>query len=255
MLPDCIVVVTGGASGIGFEITARIVRSGATAIVWDRDSEALRKCDEVLKGKVVCRRVDVSSAEEVMRAFESLRESGFAPTHLVNNAGVIGRRRKISMIESTDIDHVVNVNFKGVVYCTRYFLDYRRQDKRSSIVNLTSIAARTGGMPGNSLYAASKGAISSFTIASAKELAPTVRVNAIAPGIIDTPIQTDVFASSTNLSSMTDYVPMRRLGAAEEIASAVFWLLSDDASYVTGTVLDVDGGVSTPLWAPAWRTP
>jgi NAD(P)-dependent dehydrogenase (short-subunit alcohol dehydrogenase family) len=149
----------------------------------------------------------------------------------------------------------MDINFKGLVCCTRYFLEYRLTNRRSSIVNLTSIAARTGGMPGNSLYAASKGAISSFTIASAKELAPAVRVNAIAPGIIDTPIQADVFASSTTPSSMTEYVPMRRLGTTEEIASAALWLLSDDASYITGTVLDVDGGVATPLWSPAWRTP
>lgn len=255
MFSDSIVIVTGGASGIGFAITTRIVLSGATAIVFDRDDEALKKCAEAFKERLISRRVDVSNPAEISGAFQSLHDSGLAPTHLVNNAGVIGLRRKISMIESHDIDHVMDINLKGLVCCTRCFLDYRRQDRRSAIVNLTSIAARTGGMPGNSLYAASKGAVSSFTIASAKELAPTVRVNAIAPGIIDTPIQKDVFTSSTNPSLMTDYVPMRRLGAADEIASAVLWLLSDDASYVTGTILDVDGGVSAPLWAPAWRTP
>jgi len=255
MHSDCIVIVTGGASGIGYGITTRIVRSGATAVVWDRDKEALQKCDEAFKERAICRRVDVSSPAEILRAFESLRDCELAPTHLVNNAGVIGRRTNISMIEPCDIDRVMDINFKGLVCCTRYFLSYRRQDRGSSIVNLTSIAARTGGMPGNSLYSASKGAISSFTIASAKELAPAVRVNAIAPGIIDTPIQTDVFESSTDASSMTDYVPMRRLGTAQEVASAVLWLLSDDASYITGTILDVDGGVSTPLWSPAWRTP
>ena len=249
------VIITGGASGIGRSIAERVIEAGATAVIWDLDENALLGCKEAYGERAITRTINISDPRQIAEAFLELRDAGRMATHLVNNAGIIGRRATISAIEPTDVDIVMATNFRSLVCCTRHFLEYREAGQPSSIVNLTSIAARTGGMPGNSVYAASKGAISSFTIASAKELAPEVRVNAIAPGMIDTAIQADVFASSSAALSMSEFVPMRRLGAPREIAAAAVWLLSADSSYITGTILDVDGGVSVPLWSPAWRAP
>jgi 3-oxoacyl-[acyl-carrier protein] reductase len=122
------------------------------------------------------------------------------------------------------------------------FIRTPRTNSNRSIVNLSSIAARTGGMVGNIAYATTKGAISSFTYALAKELAPLVRVNALAPGVINTEIQKDVFADPASIDAMANLIPLKRLGTAEEVADAAVWLLSPDAAYITGVVLDVSGG-------------
>ncbi|MCF4124446.1 SDR family NAD(P)-dependent oxidoreductase [Methylobacterium sp. SyP6R] len=241
-MTDAVVLVTGGASGIGRAIVDAVVAAGGRAIVWDVDAAGLSTCAGAHGARVTLARVDVADAGAVAAAMADLTPD-WAPTHLVNNAGIIGRRMRLSEMDPAEIDRVLAVNLKSVLYGTRAFLERRRPHPGAAIVNLSSIAARTGGMPGNALYATTKGAVASLTIAAAKELAPEVRVNALAPGVIDTPIQDDVFGGDRGrVAEIARAIPLQRPGTAAEVAEAALWLLSPAAAYVTGTVLDIAGG-------------
>ncbi|KMO18448.1 oxidoreductase [Methylobacterium platani JCM 14648] len=241
-MTDAVVLVTGGASGIGRAIVDAVLAAGGRAIVWDIDAAGLSACAAAHGARVHPARVDVAEAGAVTTAMAELPPD-WAPTHLVNNAGIIGRRMRLAEMDPADIDRVLAVNLKSALYATRAFLDRRRPHPGAAIVNLSSIAARTGGMPGNALYATTKGAIASLTVAAAKELAPDVRVNALAPGVIDTPIQDGVFGGDRGrIAEIARAIPLQRPGAAAEVAEAALWLLSPASSYVTGTVLDVAGG-------------
>ncbi len=241
-LESAVVIVTGGASGIGRAIVDGVIAAGALAIAWDVDAAGLAGCAAAHGDKVLTTRVDVADAAAVVAAAADLAASGHRPTHLVNNAGIIGRRMRLDAMEPDEIDRVLSVNLKSVLFCTRAFLSCRAPHASASIVNLSSIAARTGGMPGNALYALTKGAIVSLTVAAAKELAPDIRVNALAPGVIDTPIQGDVFEDRGKVAEIARLIPLQRPGLAAEVAAAALWLLSPAASYVTAAVLDVAGG-------------
>ncbi|WP_233024442.1 SDR family NAD(P)-dependent oxidoreductase [Rhodopseudomonas boonkerdii] len=240
-LNEATVIVTGGGSGIGRAIVDAVVASGNLAVAWDINEESLASCRAQHGDAVLTACVDVSDYNGVAEAMSRL-SGKWSPTHLVNNAGIIGRRMMLAEMDPAEIDRVLSINLKSAIYCTRSFLTHRRSHASSAIVNLASIAARTGGMPGNALYATTKGAIVSLTIASAKELAPAVRVNALAPGVIDTPIQGDVFDDPTKVAEIAKVIPAKRAGSVEEVAAAAIWLLSPAASYVTATVLDVAGG-------------
>ena len=240
-LADATVIVTGGASGIGRAIVDALVVVGARVIVWDIDAPQLARCADRHGAAVHTDIVDVSDPRAVDAATARL-DAAFAPTHLVNNAGVIGKRMLFADMDPEEIDRVLAINLKSVLFCTRAFLSRRAPHASAAIVNLSSIAARTGGMPGNALYATTKGAIASLTVAAAKELAPDIRVNALAPGIIDTPIQGDVFADRAEAGRVAKSIPLQRLGSPGEVAAAALWLLSPASSYLTATVIDVAGG-------------
>ncbi|ACL56449.1 SDR family NAD(P)-dependent oxidoreductase [Methylobacterium nodulans] len=241
-LTQAVILVTGGASGIGRAIVEAALASGARAVAWDVDAAGLAACAEACGDRLRTARVDVSDESAVAGAMAELAGSAWAPTHLVNNAGIIGRRMALAEMDPAEIDRVLAVNLKSVLYCTRAFLSGRAPHPAAAILNLSSIAARTGGMPGNALYATTKGAIASLTVAAAKELAPAIRVNALAPGVIDTPIQGDVFGDRGKVAEIASSIPLRRPGTAAEVAAAALWLLSPAAAYVTGTIVDVAGG-------------
>ncbi|ONG58930.1 oxidoreductase [Pseudoroseomonas deserti] len=234
-LHGAVVLVTGGASGIGGAIVDAVLAHGGKAVVWDLRAPPGMRAD------VHAAQVDVSDAGAVAAAARALPEA-FRPTHLVNNAGIIGKRMPLAEMEAEEIDRVLSVNLKSVLYCTRAYLGARAPHPHASIVNLSSIAARTGGMPGNALYATTKGAIAALTRASAKELAPGIRVNALAPGIIDTPIQQDSLGDRAKLAEIARVIPLQRVGGPEEVAQAALWLLSGASAYVTATIIDVAGG-------------
>ena len=236
------VVVTGGASGIGRAIVEAVIDRGGRVAALDIDEVQLASLASRFGASVVTERVDVSDYRAVKAALtrHSAALGGF--THLVNNAGIIGGIVPIGDIQPEQLDRALGVNLKSVFYVTSAFLSHRRPDVPSAIVNLSSIAARTGGMPGNSMYAATKGAIASLTISMAKELAPHIRVNALAPGIINTPIQADSLGDQARVAQIAQTIPLRRPGEAREVAEAALWLLSERASYTTGTIVDVAGG-------------
>jgi 3-oxoacyl-[acyl-carrier protein] reductase len=235
-----VVVITGGAAGIGRAIADAVVASGARAILWDVDAQRLETARNELGEKVRVERVDVSDAATVQEAMGRIGDD-WAPTHLVNNAGIIGRRMSLVDIDPAEVDRVFGINVRSAFIVTQAFLRARADHPEAAIVNLSSIAAGNGGAAGNAVYAASKGALQSLTFAMARELAPAIRVNALAPGIIDTDIQKDVFADRAEMDARAATIPLHRLGEAADVAEAAAWLLFR-AAYTTGEVVTVSGG-------------
>jgi 3-oxoacyl-[acyl-carrier protein] reductase len=239
---DRVALVTGGASGIGRAVTDKLVGLGARVGVWDINAERLAECRTAHGDRVMTAVVNVAERKAVDAAMEALVANFGGVDHLLNNAGIIGTRMTAEDMNELELDRVLSVNLKSAFYVSSAFIRAPSAREDRSVVNLSSIAARTGGMVGNIAYATTKGAIASFTVALAKELAPKVRVNALAPGVINTEIQQDVFADPANIEAMASVIPLKRLGTAAEVADAAVWLLSGAASYITGVVVDVSGG-------------
>jgi NAD(P)-dependent dehydrogenase (short-subunit alcohol dehydrogenase family) len=235
------VVVTGGSRGIGAAIARLAGAKGFPVVVNYATNESAAQ--EVVRqiGNAVAVQGDVSSEKDVLRLFEIAGPiSG-----LVNNAGVTGGFARAEAITADAIMRVLAVNVADMMLCSREAV--RRMSAKhggggGSIVNISSLVARTGGAGEWVHYAASKGAVNSFTIGLAREVAEEgIRVNAVAPGLIET----DLHAANGDpdrLQRMAPTVPMKRAGTAEEVAEGVVWLLSDAASYVTGTILEIGGG-------------
>lgn len=239
---DRVVLVTGGASGIGRAVTDKLVALGAKVAVWDINADRLKECREQHGERVFTAVVNVAEKQAVDAAMQLTVAALGGVDHLLNNAGIIGQRMTVADMDELELDRVLAVNLKSAFYVSSAFIGAPSDREDRSVVNLSSIAARTGGMVGNIAYATTKGAIASFTVALAKELALKARVNALAPGVINTEIQKDVFADPANIEAMANLIPLKRLGTAAEVADAAVWLLSDQASYITGVVVDVSGG-------------
>ena len=237
-----VAVVTGGASGIGRAIAERLLAAGAKVSVWDLRQDRLDDLSARHGDDILCLRVDVADKNEVDAAADRVVAKWGGIAHLVNNAGIIGRRMTLADLDEGELDRVLAVNLKSVFYATAAFASRGGAFTDRSMVSLASIAARTGGMVGNMVYAATKGAIATLTQSFSKELAPHVRVNALAPGIIDTEIQLDSLGDPEAVAALAGIIPLGRLGAPEEVAEAAVWLLSPASSYVTASVLDVAGG-------------
>jgi NAD(P)-dependent dehydrogenase (short-subunit alcohol dehydrogenase family) len=239
-----VLVVTGGSRGIGAAITrAAHARGYAVCAGYAGDDAAAERLRAELPG-VVTVRSDVSDPGSVTALFDAA-EAAFGPvTALVNNAGVTGRLGRFVDAPVATLRRVLDVNVLGTMLCAGEAV--RRWGERGTagrIVNLSSRAA-TLGSPGEYVhYAASKAAVETFTLGLAKEVAAQgIRVNGVAPGMI----HTDIHAAAGDpgrLERVVGRVPMGRIGEPEEIASAVLWLLSDEASYVTGAVLRAGGGI------------
>lgn len=235
-------LVTGGASGIGRAVCEQLLEKGANLVVWDLNAQRLAELRAMAPDRVETAVVDVSDSKAVDAAAQAARARFGGFDLLLNNAGIIGQHMSVTDFNEAELDRVLAVNLKSAFIVAHAFIQAQTDKPGRAIVNLSSIAARTGGMVGNIAYATTKGALRSFTIALAKELAPEVRVNAMAPGVIDTEIQKDVFKDPANIQAMSNLIPMKRLGTAKEVADCAVWLLSDAATYVTGVIVDVSGG-------------
>jgi 2-hydroxycyclohexanecarboxyl-CoA dehydrogenase len=245
------VVVTGGARGIGRAIAHEFANAGADIVIGDfRFDEATRtalELSEVSGTRVVAVRTDVTSLEEVHRLRdEALRLFGKIDV-LVNSAGW---DRLLPFIKTTpDMwDRVIAINFKGVVHTCHAILPHMAERKQGAIVNLSSDTARVGSF-GEAIYAASKAAVIAFSKTLAREHARDgIRVNALCPGLVDTPLieemKDDDDFTRRILDSIVNYIPFKRLGRPEEIAAMAMFLASDSASYITGQVFSVNGGLN-----------
>lgn len=229
------VLITGGASGIGRAIAQRVVARGVRAILWDLSDAALTETCAALGPLAEGHVVDVSDTHAVAEAPIS------GATHLVNNAGVLGQRMDWADLDAEHIQGILDVNVVGLMMVTSAFLKARGAHPQAGIVNMASIAGENGGAPGFASYGASKGAIMALTRAMARDLAPDMRVNALAPGIIDTPIQDAVLKTPEARAQAEASIPMARMGTADEVAGAAEWLLFD-ASYTTGEIIKIAGG-------------
>ncbi|WP_375456962.1 SDR family oxidoreductase [uncultured Methylobacterium sp.] len=247
-LNDAVAVVTGGGRGIGRVVSLLAAGRGfrvCLGYVSDAGAaEGVAAAIAAAGGKAVAVRCDVAQEADVVALFAAADRLGTV-TALVNNAGVVDLPAPVSEMSAARLRRMMATNVVGSFLCAREAV--RRMSTRTggrggAIVNLSSIAARLGGAGQFVDYAASKGAIDSFTVGLAREVADEgIRVNAVAPGIIDTEIHASG-GTPDKAAAMGPGVPMKRAGTAEEVAAPVVWLLSEEAAYVTGAILDVSGG-------------
>jgi len=244
-----VVVITGGGRGIG-AATARLAaeRGFSVAVGFLRDTETAESLvQEILKkgAKAIAVQGDVALEADVIRLFEETDRKLGRVTALVNNAGVVDRGARVEQIGPERLARMFAVNVTGSFLCAREAvkrMSRRRGGPGGAIVNVSSIAAKLGGAGEYVDYAASKGAIDTFTIGLAKEVGPEgIRVNAVRPGIIRTDIHL-VSGDPARVERIGATAALQRAGEAEEVARAILWLLSDEASYMTGALVDVSGG-------------
>ncbi|MCF3642064.1 SDR family oxidoreductase [Rhizobium sp. TRM95111] len=234
------VLITGGARGIGFAIARNVVSRGDRVILFDADAAALDAALHTLGTSARGSAIDVSDAAAI-KAATAEHAGDWTPTHLVNNAGILGRKMAFDQMDADEVDRVLSVNLRGLLLATSAFLATRRAHPSAAIVNMSSIAGFNGGAPGLSVYGATKGAILALTRAMARDLAPDIRVNALAPGIIETDMQKGVFASGAAMREVVAAIPQKRLGTPGDVAEAAIWLLFG-APYSTGETIRISGG-------------
>jgi 3-oxoacyl-[acyl-carrier protein] reductase len=236
-------MVTGASRGIGRAIALKLAAEGAAVVVTATSVAAAQKtADEIAAagGKALAVKVDVSQAAEVEELFKEAAAAFGRLDILVNNAGITKDGLLLRMKES-DWDAVMDVNLKGAFNCTREAAKVMSKARYGRIVNVSSVVGEMGN-PGQANYCASKAGMIGLTKSVAKELARrNVTVNAVTPGFIETDMTHDL--SEKAKESLMEQIPMGRLGASDDIAAAVLFLVSQGAGYITGHVLSVNGGM------------
>jgi len=249
-------IITGAANGIGRASALLFAREGANLVLADMNEVSLRQVEEEIKGlggNVVIRKTDVSSEEEI-KALISLALEKF--THidiLVNNAGIGGGLDTLENQSADEWHRVYDVNVMGPVYATKHIIAHMKERRRGSIINIASVAGLLSGAGGNA-YSASKAALINFTKTSACEVGSfNVRINAICPGLIETGMTQPFFewARSTGKENqLGKYCELKRAAVPEEVAWAILFLATDEASYMTGQAIPVDGGITASMSIP-----
>ena len=239
-------VITGGASGIGFAIAQRMLASGASVTLWDRDDAAMKTATTSLGAlspdAVRAVSVDVTHQGSVQSAVQQTLKLGNIDI-LVNSAGITGPNVKLWDYSLADWEQVMGINLNGVFLCCREVVPHMRTRNYGRVVNIASVAGKEGN-PNASAYSASKAAVIALTKSLGKEMADTgVRVNCVTPAAV----KTAMFDQMTpeHIAFMLSKIPMARFGTVEEIAAMVTWLCTEECSFSTGAVFDLSGGRST----------
>ncbi len=238
-------IVTGGARGIGQAIAERLLASGASCSLWDRDVARLEQAEKSLSaaGRLHTAVVDITRPESVEAAVEATARHFGSIDILVNNAGIAGVTKPLWEITPAEWRDVIEVNLIGLFHCCRAVAPRMIERKYGRIVNIASIAGKEGN-PNASHYSASKAGVIALTKSLGKELARSgVLVNCITPAVIQTEILDTV--PQSHIDYMRSRIPMDRFGRKEEAAALVAWLCSEDCSFSTGAVFDLSGGRAT----------
>ena len=248
-LEEKVALVTGGGAGIGRAIAETFAREGAHVVIADRDGEGARAtADGIVKANGSARAdvVDVTSTDGVKALMAAIGEAFGRLDVLVNNAGV-GERSDFRHLSDEAWDRVWATNLDGTVRCAREAFDLLKSSGRASIVNLSSVMA-TKHTRQMSVYSATKGAVSALTRSLAVEYAPYgIRVNALCPGYVETALIGRYTANPAIAKGLLAQTPLRRFGMPQDIANAALFLASDEAAYITGASLNVDGGMGVTL--------
>jgi len=239
-----VVFVTGGSRGIGKAIALKYAQNGYNVVinyVSDKTNvEELKKKFEELKVECLIEKADVSKSEEVEQIVKKTIEKFKKIDVLINNAGIT-RDGLLMRMKEEDFDKVIEINLKGTFLVTKSVIPYMLKKRDGKIINLASVVGVTGNA-GQCNYSASKAGIIGFTKSIAKELASrNIRANAIAPGFIDTDM-TSVLSDEVK-DSINAQIPMKRMGTAQEIANVAYFLGCEESSYITGQVINIDGGM------------
>ena len=237
-------LITGAGRGLGRAIAVAFAVEGADVAVWDLDQEGARETEGLVKGlgrNALALQVDVSDGGQVKQGVASVLESFGSLDILVNNAGICPVR-KWEEITEEEWDLVMAVNLKGAFLCSQAVTPMMKDQNGGRIINLGSVAGKVGGIASGAHYAVSKAGVICLTKSTARALAPHgITVNALAPGVIET-----VMTRELSQGDWDDYlasIPLGRIGAPDDLARAALFLASDDAAYITGEILDVNGGM------------
>ena len=246
-LKDKNAVVTGGASGIGRAIVLRLARDGCNVAIWDRDVSAARRVAEEATGlgrRAIAIEVDVASMRDAESATERVRRELGKVAILVNNAGY-GEIVPLAKMTEAQWDKMIAVHLKGTFNCTRAVVQDMIDAHWGRIVSTSSVAGLKGAQ-GFVHYSAAKAGIAGFTKALGLELGSTgITVNAIAPGLIDTPILKGSSLRDETIAAMVRHMPVGRIGVPDDIAACCAYLVSEEASFMTGQILSPNGGMHT----------
>jgi 3-oxoacyl-[acyl-carrier protein] reductase len=236
-------VVTGGATGLGYGIAERLIASGGSVTLWDRDEAAAAKAAAALGPQAFAVRVDVAQHDSVVRALADTLAQSPRIDALVNSAGITGPNTRLWDYPVDDWRQVMEVNINGVFLCCREVVAQMRTQGYGRIVNIASVAGKEGN-PNASAYSASKAAVIALTKSLGKELADTgIRVNCVTPAAVKTAIFDQM--TPEHIAFMLSKIPMGRFGTVEEVAAMVGWLCTEDCAFATGAVFDLSGGRST----------
>ncbi|MDO8771366.1 MAG: SDR family NAD(P)-dependent oxidoreductase [Burkholderiaceae bacterium] len=236
-------VVTGGATGLGYAIAQRLIESGGSVTLWDRDEAAARQAAAALGPQASSVAVDVSQHASVRGAVQATLLLATKVDALVNSAGVTGPNVKLWDYPVDAWEQVMAVNLNGLFLCCREWAPHLRANNYGRIVNIASVAGKDGN-PNASAYSASKAGVIALTKSLGKELADTgVRVNCVTPAAVKTAIFDQM--TPEHIAFMLSKIPMGRFGTPDEVAALVVWLCTEECSFSTGAVFDLSGGRST----------
>jgi NAD(P)-dependent dehydrogenase (short-subunit alcohol dehydrogenase family) len=244
-----VLLITGGASGIGAETARRAAKRGYKVAInyRSRDAQAMGVAADIAAqdGEAIALPGDVANEVDIVRMFNETEKAFGRITHLVNSAG-FGRQMRVEDYDARTLTSLFATNAVGLMLCCREAarrMSTKNGGKGGAIVNVSSFAATSGGRPGSSAYAATKGAVDAFTRGFAREVAAEgIRVNSLRPGMVLTEMTEGRLQDEAFKSRIEATIPMQRVGQSPEIAETILFLLSNESSFITGSMLDAAGG-------------